>query len=92
MKIYSISILFQQMQNFGILDHSERNGAQNSKKDRNLPISDMLDLPYLNTTKVSLQVKYGRLLYSICILVLQMQNFGMLDHSEKNGAQNSKND
>ena len=80
------------MQNFGMLDYSERNGAQNSKKDRNLPISAMLDLPYLNTTKVSLQVKYEHLLYSICILVFQMQNFGMLDHSEKNGAQNSKND
>ena len=76
------------MQNFGMLDHLERNGAQNSKKDRNLPISAMLDLSYLNTTKVSLQVKYENLLYSICILVLQMQNFGMVDHSEKNEAQN----
>ena len=43
----------------------------------------MFDLPYLNTTKVSLQVKYENLLHSICMLVLQMQNFGMLDHSEK---------
>ena len=71
------------MQNFGMSDHSERNGAQNSKKDQNLPILAMLDLPYLNTTKVSFQVKYENLLYSTCILVLQMQNFGMLDHSEK---------
>ena len=53
------------------------------KNDRNLPISAILDQPYLNTTKVSPQMKYEMFLYSIYILFLQEQKFGLFHHLEK---------
>ena len=49
----SIYILFLPEQKFGLFHHFETNEAQNKKNDRILPISAMLDQPYLNTTKVN---------------------------------------
>ena len=63
------------------------------KNDEKFQISTILDRqPYLNTTKVSPQIKYEKVLYSIYILFLQEQKFGLFHHSEKNEAQNKKND
>ena len=66
----------------------EKNDAKNKKNDQKFQISTILDQPYLNTTKVSPQIKYEKVLYSIYILFLQEQKFGLFHHLEKNEAQN----
>ena len=66
--LHSIYILFLQEQKFGLFHHLEKNEAQTKKNDRNLPISAILDQPYLNTTKVNPKLENRKLRSSIIIL------------------------
>ena len=65
---------------------------KNKKNDQKFQISTILDQPYLNATKVSPQIKYEKVLYSIYILFLQEQKFCLFHNLEKNEAQNKKHD
>ena len=68
----------------------EKNEDKNSKNDQKFKISAILDQPYFNSTKVNPQMKYEKFLYSIYMLLLQEQKFGLFHHLEKNEAQNKK--
>ena len=81
--LLSVSILLLHNAKFWHVVSLRKNEAQNSKNDRNLPISAIFDMPYFNTTKVSHQVNFENILYSVSFLLLHMQNLGMLYHSGK---------
>ena len=68
----------------------EKNEAKTPKNDQKFKISAILDQPYLNTTKVSPQMKYEKFLYIIYVLFLQEQKFGLFHHLEKSEAQNKE--